>query len=226
MIKVQLGEKEVEMPSKWEEVPFSKFLGFVNLTKTFKTEVDEEKEDEDLDNDFKDLQVTLENLKANTRMVSYWTGVSEDELAMCDIDEVGDAIKDLEFLTMSYKPINITNFVFKGEKYILPDPEMKKQTFGTYVEAEQVELNNQKLKKGKLETLPEQVAILCKKEGETHIDDDEIDRRSELFKELDMATVWDVGFFLSRLESLLMINFLTLTREHQILKQKLQQQEL
>jgi len=195
----------------------------MNLTRTFKTP--KEIEEMDVDEDIREFHITLENLKVNTQLVSFWTGISEDELALCDVDEVGEAIKDLGFLSTPYKPIRIENFVFKNEKYFLPNPDMSKQTFGTYVEAEQVEMNNAKLKKGKIEILPEQIAILCKKEGEFYIDDDEIDKRSEIFKELDMATIWDVGFFLTRLESLLMVSFLTLTKEQLIHKQKLQQKE-
>ncbi len=223
MIEVKLGKKTALLPEKWEEIKFSKFLDFMNLTKTFKTP--KEIEEMDVDEDIREFHITLENLKVNTQLVSFWTGISEDELALCDVDEVGEAIKDLGFLSTPYKPIRIENFVFKNEKYFLPNPDMSKQTFGTYVEAEQVEMNNAKLKKGKIEILPEQIAILCKKEGEFHIDDDEIDKRSEIFKELDMATIWDVGFFLTRLESLLMVSFLTLTKEQLIHKQKLQQKE-
>jgi hypothetical protein len=223
MKEVKLGEKKALVPEKWEEIKFSKFLEFMNLTKSFKTP--KEIEEMDLEDDMREFHITLENLKVNTKMVSFWTGVSEDELAMCDVDEVGLAIKDLSFLSTPYSPIRIENFVFEGEKYFLPKPDMSKQTFGTYVEAEQVEMNNAKLKKGKIEVLPEQIAILCKKEGETHIDDDEVDKRAEHFRGLDMATIWDVGFFLTRLESLLMISFLTLTKEQLTHKQELQQKE-
>jgi len=224
MIEVQLGEKKVNIPTKWEEVEFKKFLDFMNLTKTFKTE--KEIDELNVDEDLKEFHVTLENLKVNTKLVSFWTGISEDELAMCDIDDVGKVIEDLKFLTAQYNPVRIESFEFEGEKYYLPKPDMSKQTFGTYVEAEQVELNNAKLKKGKIEILPQQVAILCKKKDEKFVDDDEIDIRAEKFKNLDMATMWDVGFFLTRLESLLTISFLTLTREHQTLKQELQQRGL
>lgn len=223
MIQVELGDKKVNIPTKWEEVKFEKFLDFMNLTKTFKT--DKELDELNVDEDLKEFHVTLENLKTNTKMVSFWTGISEDELAMCDIDEVGQVIEDLKFLTAQYTPVRIESFDFEGEKYYLPKADMAKETFGTYVEAEQVEMNNARLKKGKLEVLPQQVAILCKKKDEKFISDDEVDKRAEKFKKLDMATIWDVGFFLTRQESLLTISFLTLTKEHQMLKQELQQKE-
>jgi len=58
--------------------------------------------------------------------------------------------------------------------------------------------------------MPRQVAILCKKEGDKErLNDDEIDRRAKLFEGLDMATIWDVAFFLNKLEQGLMTSFLT-----------------
>ena len=102
---------------------------------------------------------------------------------------------------------------------------MEKQTFGQYVEAEQLEINNAKLDKGRIEVMPEQVAILCKKEGEKYINDDEVDKRAIMFKELDMATVWDVAFFLTRHESLLMTSFVISQKEVATRNLKLQQKE-
>ena len=65
------------------------------------------------------------------------------------------------------------------------------------------------LKEGVLSVLPRQVAILCKKEGEEEkLDDALIDRRAKQFEKLDMATIWDVGFFLGMLEQRLMLDFL------------------
>ena len=224
MLKVKLNEKEYEIPEKWEEVKFSKFLDFYNLTKTFKTQEQLEEEFKEM-GDTKDLYMSLDNLKSNTKMISYWTGISEEDVAMCDLDEVAEVLKDLAFLNEQYHPIHIDSFVFNEEKYFLPEIGMGKQTFGQYVEAEQLEINNAKLDKGRIEVMPEQVAILCKKEGESHIDDDEVDKRAIMFKELDMATVWDVAFFLTRHESLLMTSFLISQKEEATRKLKLQQKE-
>jgi hypothetical protein len=224
MIKVELNGKEYDIPHKWEEVKFSKFLEFYNLTKSFKTKEELEEVYEDKD-DIKDLYVTLDTLKSNTKMVSFWTGISEDEVGMCDLDEVAQCLKDLAFLSKQYKPIHIDDFTFNGEKYFLPNRDYSKLSFGDYVQAEQLELNAKKLEQGRIEVMPEQVAILCKKEGETQLSDEEIDKRANMFKELDMATVWDVGFFLTQRESLLMTSFLISQKERLTTLQKSQQKE-
>ena len=163
MLKVKLNEKEYEIPEKWEEIKFSKFLEFYNLTKGFKTEKELEEEFKDK-GDTKDLYMSLDTLKSNTKMVSFWTGISEEDVAICDLDEVAEVLKDLSFLNQQYQPIHIDSFVFEGEKYLVPEVGMEKQTFGDYIEAEQLEINNKKLDKGRIEVMPEQVAILCKKE--------------------------------------------------------------
>ena len=219
MIKIELGEKEYEIPHKWEEVKFSKFLEFYKLTKTFKTQEELEEEVKDK-GEIKDLYLSLDNLKANTKMVSFWTGLTEDEVAMCDIEQVAKALKDLTFLHENYKPIHIESFLFEGEKYYLPKISLEKMTFGEYIKAEQLELNAKKLENGKIEVLPEQVAILCKKEGESVVSDEDVEKRAELFKNLDMATIWDVAFFLTRHESLLMTSFLISQREQGTLLEK------
>ena len=225
MITVELNGNEVKIPNSWTEITFKQFLNFYNLTKTFKSKEDLEEEFKDK-GDTKDLYMSLDSLKCNTKMVSFWTGVSEDEIAMCDLDEVADILKELTFLNQSYTPLHIDSFVFKGDKYILPEVGMAKSTFGDYIQSEQLELNNVHLENGRIEVMPEQVAILCKKEGEKgNLDDDEIDKRKVLFEELDMATIWDVGFFLTRHESLLMTSFLISQKDQMINLQKSQPKE-
>ena len=224
MIKVELDGKEIEIPSSWTEVKWKKFLEFYNLTKTFKTKEELEEEFKDK-GDTKELYMSLDTLKCNTKMASFWTGISEDQIAMCDLDEVAKVLKELTFLNQTYSPIHIDSFVFEDEKYFLPEIGMPKSTFGDYIQSEQLELNNKNLENGRIEVMPEQVAILCKKKGETHLDDDEVDKRAEKFKNLDMATIWDVAFFLTRHESLLMTNFLIYQKEEMTALLKSQQKE-
>ena len=224
MIKVELGGKEYDIPHKWEEVTFNQFISFYKLTQSFKSREELEEEFKDK-GDTKELYMSLDTLKSNTRMVSFWTVISEDEVAMCDLDEVAQVLKDLTFLNEKYSPIHIDSFTFKGEKYLLPNENMNKSTFGEYVNAEQLEVNNKELEAGRLEVMPEQVAILCKKEGEKFVKDDDVDKRAEMFKELDMATIWDVAFFLTKRESLLITSFLISQKELLTHKQKSLQQE-
>ena len=98
---------------------------------------------------------------------------------------------------------------------------MEGENFGTFIEAEQAEINNKRLEKGDLSALPRQMAILCKREGEARglINEETIKKRTKAFQKIDMATIWDVGFFLSQHESALMSLFLTYLRQEATAKQ-------
>jgi hypothetical protein len=119
-------------------------------------------------------------------------------------------MKCLDFVNDKYIPIDLGEFTINEEKFFLPKNLMRETTFGRYIEAEQLEIQSELIKKGKIEIMPRQIAILAKKEGEgDNLDDDVIDKRAKLFEKLDMATIWDVAFFLTKLEQGLMISSLT-----------------
>lgn len=227
MVTITINEKDIDIPSNWADITFEQFLGFSKLAKSQKTEEELEQKYEDLDEELKSLQITMDNIKFNTKLACYFTDMTEDEIAMCDMEKVEEILKCISFLQAEYQPINIKSFKVGDEEFILPLPGMVKENFGTYIEAEQIELNNRKLEAGIIEVLPRQVAILCRKKGEKRglIDDDLIDKREKLFHKLDMATVWDVGFFLLRQEQLLMTSFLTSLKEEKTTRQKLPQKE-
>lgn len=224
MEEVTLNGKEYQIPTKWEEVKYSQFLSFSKLIKSFKTEEELREELKDK-GETMDLYMSLETLKSNTKMVSFWTGISEDDIAICDLDDVTLVLNKLGFINKQYTPIHIDSFVFNDDKYLLPQVGMAKSTFGDYIQAEQLEINNKELELGRIEVMPEQIAILCKKDGEAQISEDEIDKRAKMFKELDMATIWDVAFFLTQRERLLMTSFLISQKEQMIASPKLQQKE-
>jgi hypothetical protein len=224
MKTVKIGGKEVDVPTSWHEVKFKKFQSFHDLMSNQKTPEELEQEYADLDDDIKHLQVSLDNVKLNTKVVSFWTGMSEEEVSMCDLNEVEDVLKAMDFVNNTYQPIVLSKFTYNNETYHLPEVGMVNENFGTYVEAEQVELNNQMLKKGHLEVIPKQAAIICKKEGEKRglINDKLVEERTKLFQDLDMATIWDIGFFLSKQENKLMNNIL-ISLKGEVMRKQMQQ---
>ena len=216
-----LNETKVSLPDSWDDVKFSKFKGFADLIKSFVPRADaSEGKTAELDN-------ALMDLEDNTKILCYWTGLSEENISMLDIDTANEIMKHLEFLNESYQPTHIEKFTIRSETYYLPKEFMKKSSFGRYIEAEQLEIQSNLLKEGNLGILPRQIAILCKKEGEEEkIDDNLIDQRAIIFEDLDMATIWDVAFFLSRLEQKLMIHSLISQEMEEMLKQEgLQKQQ-
>lgn len=227
MNTIIINEKEIELPNSWFDVSFNDFLAFTKLVNSQKTE-------EELNDIYKDeteevraLQISLENINFNTRVACFWTGLSEEEISLCSLDEVEQVMKEMHFLNEQYHPISLDKFTFKDVTYYLPKQYMEGENFGTYIEAEQVEINNKKIEEGNLEILPKQMAILCKEEGEKPglVDDDAVAKKEALFREVDMATVWDVAFFLFKHESTLMTVFLTSLQKEGTLKQDLQLKE-
>ena len=143
---------------------------------------------------------------------------------MMDLDVANDIMSKLSWVGEKYTPINIDSFTIGDEKFYLPKDLMAKSSFGRFIEAEQLELQANMLDNGVIEILPRQIAILCKKEGEEEkLNDALIDERAKKFEKLDMATIWDVGFFLSKLEQKLTLNFLISTEKEGKESQKLQQ---
>jgi len=190
MITITINEKDIDIPSNWTDITFEQFLAFSNLSKSQKTEEELKEKYADLDEELKDLQITMDNIKFNTKLACFFTDMTEDEMAMCDMEVVENILKALGFLQTQYMPIAISSFKIGEEEFFLPKPGMVEENFGTYIEAEQIELNNKKLKAGILEVLPKQVAILCRKKGEKRglINDKLIEERESKFKKLDMAS--------------------------------------
>ena len=195
-----VNEQEIDIPQGWEDVTFDKFLNFHKLLKTI---LDNEKEEVD------DIEKTLRNLKDNTRILSFWTELTEEEISMWEMEDAQTVMAKLNFTQDNYTPISIGSFTIGEETFHLPEEFMTKSSFGRYIEAEQLEMQQNLIEKGNLDYLPKQIAILAKKEGEEEkLNDDLIDERAEKFKQLDMATVWDVGFFLQKLEQKYMLHSL------------------
>ncbi len=227
MKKITVNDKELELPESWFELTFNKFVKFTSLLGSQKTEKEIRAAyiNEGFSEEITDLKIGVDNMTFNTKIASFWSGLSEDEIAMLPMEKVEDILKCCSFVNDPYTPMVLDKFKFKDETYYLPKANMKKENFGTFIEAEQIEINNKQMENGNLSVLPQQMAILCKKEGEESglIDDSVVERRTELFKELDMATVWDVAFFLLRQESILLSSILTYTRTQATQKQELPQ---
>lgn len=211
MKTITVNEKEIDIPTSWNNITFEKFNKFSVLINSQRTEEEFNEAFDGLDDDIRSLEWSLENVRLNTKLACFWTGLSEEEISLCNIDEVEMILSSMDFMNESYAPIAVDKFKFKGIEYFLPEAGMAKENFGTFIEAEQVEINNKKLKKGDLSVLPKQMAILCKRKGEDRglINDEVVSKRANSFKKLDMATIWDVAFFLTQQESLLMTLSLT-----------------
>ena len=213
-----INEKTIKLPETWEDVSWGTFLGFDAIVQAHSKETKERKGTEE-----GEWKTAIRNLDLNTKILSYWAGLTEEEISHWDMSEAEKLMECLAFVNREYIPIDIKSFKVGDEKFFLPENLMGKSSFGRYIEAEQLEIQSSMIDKGKIEVMPRQIAVLCKKEGESEkLNDDLIDSRAKLFEQLDMATIWDVAFFLTKLEQSLMISFLT---SQQVETQRRQEQQ-
>ena len=156
METLTINNEEIDIPQAWVDVTFDKFLKFDKLIKTLY------EDSEGID----DIEQTLRNLKDNTRILSFWTDKTEEEVSMWDIEDAQKVMEKLNFTQEKYNPISIGSFTINEETFILPEEFMAKSSFGRYIEAEQLEMQQGLIEGGNLDYLPKQIAILAKKEGE------------------------------------------------------------
>jgi hypothetical protein len=216
-----MNDKAIVLPESWLEVTWERFYGFTKLIDKHTKKIETYKE-ENPDDDF-EFRETIMQLDYNTEVLSYWTGVSLQDVSHWDLVEANDLMKTLSFVNQKYQPIDISSFKIGEEEFFLPKDLMRKSSFGRYIEAEQLELQSNLIQDGHISYMPRQLAILCKKEGEDErLNDDLIDKRAKMFEKLDMATIWDVAFFLNKLEQGLLTSFLI---SQEVAMQKLQEQQ-
>jgi len=230
---IKINEKEIEIPTSWFDVSFEQFIQFSNISKARKSEADvisgyKNDSNESDNEEIISLLVSIDNVEFNTKIVCFWTGLDESEIALCSLDMIEDILKTIDFVGEQYNPIALDKFTFNDETFLLPKGGMEDENFGTYIEAEQVELNNKRIENGDFGYLPRQIALLCKKEGEKRglVDEVMIEERTQKFKKLDMATIWDVAFFLLKQENKLMMHSLTLLQMEETQKLLSQQKPL
>ena len=219
-----MNEKVVELPESWLEVKWGTFLGFTKIIEQHESNIKEKDKDKQAEEE--EWKEAIRALDLNTKILAFWTGLSQEEISHWDMKEAEKLMKCLSFVNEKYIPIDISSFTIGDEKFFLPKDLMREATFGRYIEAEQLEIQSEMISKGKIEFMPRQIAILVKKGGEgDNLDDNLIDKREELFKSLDMATIWDVAFFLNKLEQRLVISSLTLQEVEVMQKQELLQNQ-
>tara|TARA_R110002020_G_scaffold120148_5_gene273846 strand:- start:1187 stop:1888 length:702 start_codon:yes stop_codon:yes gene_type:complete len=195
MVEIQIEGNKYDIPTDWSEITLEYWCGFYNIIKKY-TKKDEEKEKKGEVSEFDETKLEdFEMLKMNRDMFQYMTGISDAMLDTLDINSMNDAIKIIGDLLQEYEPKDKDSFDFEGEKYYFPKEFLKRNTFGDYIEASQLDMYIDMMKHGRFDVIPEQMAILCRTATEKY-DEDAIDAKAEKFKQLKMDTVWEFAFFL------------------------------
>ena len=192
MVEIQIQENKYEIPTEWKDITLEWWCGLYTIIKKHtKMEVDEKEK-----NIKEEKLEEIEVLRMNRDIFKYLTGVNDNMLNKLDIDSVNRAVTTVSQLLQEYKPKGIEHFEFEDETYYFPKEFLKRNTFGDYIEATQLDATIEMMKHGKFDVLPEQMAILCRKATE-EFDDDAIPAKADKFKKLTMDIVWEFSFFLT-----------------------------
>ena len=124
------------------------------------------------------------------------SGLDKEDVKKVDTNKITEVINTIGVLTEEYKPKGIKSFEIDGDEYSFHSEFLKNNTFGDYIESTQLDMTIESMKNGRYDVLPEQMAILCRREGEEY-DEDLIPEKTKKFKKLKMDTIYEFAFFLT-----------------------------
>ena len=90
MAEFIINEKTIEIPDGWTHVTFDRFLGFAKICKTLEERdvVKDKESDIGLTNALKDLE-------DNTKILSYWCQLPDDEISMISLISQEETMKEV-----------------------------------------------------------------------------------------------------------------------------------
>lgn len=201
-------QRDVTIPTEWKDMTLEYWCGMTTIIKSHFDRAklirnSQNKKQEEIDHtveylEFLDNQLEdFQNIKLNKDLFGYMTNLDKESMKLVDLNSVNEVISILDLLLQEYKPKGIKSFKIKEDTYYFPSEFLKKNTYGDYIEATQLDMYIDSMKHGKFDVLPEQMAILCRKSDE-EFDDEAIPEKTKMFKELKMDVVWEFGFFLTQ----------------------------
>ena len=209
-IKSQFRDIDVDIPTEWSEMSVDYWVGLSSIIRENQSNnklkndslLENHEENERIDEILAEASF-FDEIKLNKDIFCYATGMSKEEVMNVDENKVTEVINVLGILTEEYKPLGNRSFEFEGEEYFFPSDNLKKSTYGDFIESTQLEMTENSMKNGRYDVLPEQMAILCRREGEDY-DEDLIAEKSERFKKLKMDSVFEFAFFLTNQSNILL----------------------
>jgi len=201
---------DINIPTEWKDMSLSYWADLASIMKkheqTSKAKNDyiaeKHQENDNIDSLLKDISF-VDEMRLNTDIFGYITGLSKDDVMRVDVKKVTEVINTIGVLTKEYKPKGMRSFKFDGEEYFFPSENLTKSTYGEFIEATQLEMTIESMKNGRYDVLPEQMAILCRRVGEDY-DEDLVAEKAEKFKDLKMDSVFEFAFFLTNQNSKLL----------------------
>jgi hypothetical protein len=209
-----------DVPTEWEHITLRHWSELAYIIKkhqdTTRLKKNSLGENFDMDDDLSKLTEDVKfynELQLNRDIFCYLSGLDREDMKYIDVEQVTKVINAIGVLTEEYKPKGMKSFEFEEEIYYFPSEFLRKNTYGDFIEATQLDMYIDSMKNGKYDVLPEQMAILCRKEGEEY-DEDKIEEKAEKFKRLTMDIIFEFAFFLTkRNENLLKLSSIYLEKK-------------
>ena len=206
-ITIRLTENEewmdFDIPTAWEDMTLEYWAGLAMIIKSHQDAdnlkrnsiKDKNKGNNDIEDILKDATF-IDELRLNRDIFCYMSGLDKEDIKKVDANKITEVINTIGVLTEEYEPKGIKSFDLDGDEYSFPSEFLKNNTFGDYIESTQLDMTIESMKNGRYDVLPEQMAILCRREGESY-DEDLIPEKTERFKKLKMDTIYEFAFFLT-----------------------------
>jgi len=200
--------KTINIPTDWEDMTLNYWCGIHRIIEKyrkkqdFSEKIENEKEIKDgytesLRTATFDFLKQRDLINMNKEVFQYVAQISDEDIEKVDMDAATKVLNAMEVFQEDFKPKGLDGFVFEGEKYYFPLDNMSGNTFQDYIEATQIEMNIESMTNGNYDILPQQMAILCRKEGEEY-DEEIIKEKTEKFRKLKMDLVLEFSFFLAK----------------------------
>ena len=198
MKKIKLDGVEYEMCTSWDEVSLGK-----------------------------QIQVSIDSdgitnpVRKKISIISGYSNIPIDVLKKTQMNELPGLFKSMSFINEEIPGEPIEKFEFKGETYYVSQNLMN-QEFQEFVSLENI---TQQYKDKPYLALPYILGIMCKKMTPSGvletIDDYDIDKRSEEFKELNISIATGVAVFFSRSTNVLLNLSLLYSNPQQMVQEKI-----
>ncbi len=183
MLVVKYNGVKKRVPTDWNEITVKQFHKLYQVMFEY--------EGKDIDND--------ENNKLNflRDYTTFLLNENRKYVELMDLKDIEHLVSASQNLLKEYKYQKLSHFTHKDVKYYFPT-DIRKNTFGEYIECSALETSSKLLKNGKFDVITEMMARLCKKVDEIgeYLDEKTIKERAKLFEDLTMDLVLEFNFFL------------------------------
>jgi hypothetical protein len=151
-----------------------------------------------------DIEILTQYPEYFIKIFCFWTGLTENKAYEADKEGVYACVQTQNHLLgKNTSEKGIDRFEIGGVTYLFPQSEkgiggsvayMAKESFGAMIYALQQEKNLKELQKGRFDVIADQMAILCRPEGEVY-NPSKVNERAKIFQNLTMDIVWEFVFF-------------------------------